>query len=167
VDTAESAISAFEEDAETTDVRTQREQVSELRREIARIRRYLAPQREALDAFARQARNLLDEDHAYRVHEQADRLVRYLEDLDLIRERSQVLQDEMLNRVAQEQNARMYMLSIVAALFLPITFVTGLFGMNVGGLPGVESPHAFLFLTLFMFVVIGGTLVFFRSRRWL
>ena len=46
------------------------------------------------------------------------------------------MQEELMNRIAQEQNARMYVLSIVAAIFLPISFVTGLFGMNVAGLPG-------------------------------
>jgi len=44
-------------------------------------------------------------------------------------------QEEILGRMAQQQNARMYVLSIVAAIFLPLSFLTGLFGMNVAGLP--------------------------------
>jgi zinc transporter len=61
----------------------------------------------------------------------------------------------------------MYVLSVVAALFLPLTFVTGLLGMNVGGLPGLESPNGFLISVIVMVVAAAGLLLFFRWKRWL
>ncbi|MEX2367325.1 MAG: CorA family divalent cation transporter, partial [Pseudohongiellaceae bacterium] len=142
-------------------------QVSSLRRQAATTRRYLAPQRDALDALYRQAKNILDQDHVYEIHEQSDRIVRYVEDLDLVRERALVLQEELMNRIAQEQNARMYVLSIVAAVFLPISFLTGLFGMNVAGLPGVEDPEAFLIVAVLMGLTVAGILLYFRNKKWL
>jgi len=59
----------------------------------------------------------------------------------------------------QEQSNRMYALSIVAAIFLPVTFITGIFGMNVAGLPGIDYPYAFnlvagAMITLTFFVVV-------------
>jgi zinc transporter len=78
-----------------------------------------------------------------------------------------VLQEELLSQIAQQQNARMYVLSVVAAIFLPLTFVTGLLGMNVGGLPGIDSPTGFLRSLVVMVVAAVGLLVFFRWKKWL
>jgi zinc transporter len=94
-------------------------------------------------------------------------MTRYLEDIDLARERLVVMQEEFLAQQAQQQNARMYVLSVVAAVFLPLTFVTGLLGMNVGGLPGLESPNGFVVSVVVMLVSAAGLLAFFRWKRWL
>ncbi len=71
-----------------------------------------------------------------------------------------------MNLIAQEQNARMYVLSVVAAIFLPISFVTGLFGMNVAGLPGVEDPTAFILVAGSMGAIVVGILLYFKFKRW-
>jgi len=78
----------------------------------------------AVEALHRQAGFLLNANELYQVREQSDRITRYVEDLDLVRERELVLQEELLNRISQEQNALTYLLSIVAAIFLPITFIS-------------------------------------------
>jgi zinc transporter len=72
-----------------------------------------------------------------------------------------------MNRVALEQNERMYLLSVVAAIFLPLTFVTGLLGMNVAGLPGTENPYGFIYSALIMLASLVGLILYFRSRKWL
>jgi zinc transporter len=61
----------------------------------------------------------------------------------------------------------MYVLSVVAAIFLPLTFVTGLLGMNVGGLPGVDSPMGFLIAMVVMVATSAAMLAYFRYRKWL
>jgi zinc transporter len=61
----------------------------------------------------------------------------------------------------------MYVLSVVAAIFLPLTFVTGLLGMNVGGLPGLESPRGFLGSVVIMIAAAVALLFFFRWKKWL
>ena len=76
------------------------------------------------------------------------------------------MQEEFLALQAQEQNSRMYVLSVVAAIFLPLTFVTGLLGMNVGGLPGLESPNGFIASVLIMVVAAGALSAFFRWKKW-
>jgi len=94
-------------------------------------------------------------------------MTRYLEDLDLAREHALVSQEEMLSQLAMEQNARMYLLSVVAAIFLPLTFITGLFGMNVGGLPWLDSKSGFAATMIIMVVAAGGLAAYFRWRRWI
>jgi len=141
--------------------------VATLRRQIANVRRFLAPQRDALDRLYRNPPGILARDEAEELREEADRITRYLEDLDLARERAMVLREEYLAQIAQQQNARMYVLSIVAAIFLPLSFLTGLLGMNVGGLPGLEDPRGFMVSVVVMIIAAGALLAYFRFRKWL
>ncbi len=144
-----------------------RQAISGLRRQVAGVRRFLAPQRDALDRLYRHPGGLMSDVEVQDLREEADRLTRYLEDIDLARERLVVLQEEMLALMAQEQNTRMYVLSVVAAVFLPLTFITGLLGMNVGGLPGLESPYGFIASAVIMVLAGAVLLVFFRWKKWL
>jgi zinc transporter len=139
---------------------------SVLRHQTARIRRYLAPQKEALDRLSRTTDPIFSADDKARFTEQAKRITLFLEDLDLVRERAMVAQEEYLGIVAHEQNARMLVLSIVAAVFLPLAFLTALMGMNVAGLPGMENPWAFWILLVLMLLSAGIILVLFRIKRW-
>ena len=166
VDTIDDELTGFETNLAELQVSTARRELSISRRQAAAIRRYLAPQRDALDALFRM-RGILKEDEAYALREQTDRITRYVEDLDLARERAMVLHEELQNRIAEQQNSRMYVLSIVAAIFLPLSFLTGVFGMNVAGLPGTELPAAFDILAVSMGVVGVALLAFMRWRGWL
>ena len=60
-----------------------------------------------------------------------------------MRERAAVIQEELAGRLAEQMNKRMYMLSMVAAVFLPLGFLTGLLGINFGGIPGAGNPLGF------------------------
>jgi zinc transporter len=78
-----------------------------------------------------------------------------------------VVQEELFNRISQEQNARTYVLSIVAAIFLPITFISGVFGMNVAGLPGLEDIKSFWVVSGVMTAISVGIMIWLRFKRWL
>jgi zinc transporter len=101
------------------------------------------------------------------LQEAHNQLIRYLEDIDTIRERAQIVKDELSNILADKMNKNMYLLSIVAALFLPLGFFTGLLGINVGGMPGADNPSAFWvvsFVCAFFAVAILGL---FKYLKWL
>ena len=136
------------------------------RRQAAQLRRYLAPQRDAITRLQTEQRDWLDDIHRAQLHEIADRVIRYVEDLDLVRERSAVLQDELLNQVSLRMSKTMYLLSVVAALILPPSFIAGLFGMGVGGVPGAGSD-AFWAIVALLAVLIGVELWFFRRLKWI
>jgi zinc transporter len=167
IDDIEERVGEAEAMMATQDQTQFRQMVSTLRHQIATVRRFLAPQRDALDRLYRQPGDWLMEADIRELRDEADRITRYLEDLDLARERTMVLREEFLGQLAQEQNSRMYVLSVVAAIFLPLTFVTGLLGMNVGGLPGLESPRGFAGSLVIMVLAAVGLVVFFRSKKWL
>jgi len=141
-----------------------RSRFGELRRQAARIRRYLAPQREALDRLSRLSNSIITPEIAAGLFEQTNWMTLFVEDLDLARERAMVAQEETLNILAHDQNSKMFLLSIVAAIFLPLAFFTGLMGMNVAGLPGTESPWSFSIVVVLMFAAAGGILWLFRRN---
>ena len=94
-------------------------------------------------------------------------MTRLAEELDTIRDRSTVLQEQVIEERAEVMNQRLFVLSILSAVFLPISFVTGLFGVNVGGIPGVESPGAFALLVVGLALATLLMLALFRWRRWI
>ena len=130
------------------------------------IRRYIAPQRAALETLSRQGARWFSNDQLYLLRELADQFLRYVEDLDLLRERTLVLQEELMNRISQEQNTRTYLFTVVATIFLPITFISGLFGMNTAGLPGLEDSNAFWIVSGVMALIAIGVFVWLRSKKW-
>lgn len=142
-----------------------RNQLSLKRREAAGLRRFLGPQREALEGLVRH-RDSVPEDATYWVRDLIEKTTRYMEDLDLVREKATVLQEDMRATVGEQQNQRMYVLSIVTAVFLPLSFLTGVFGMNVAGLPGTESGSAFWLLATCMVALAGGIAWLMRKQGW-
>lgn len=166
VDEIDETLTQAETDLGEDHVQSVQQKLFVTRKQIAAIRRYLAPQREALVELSR-GRGILREDEVHHLQHQTDRITHYVEDLDLARERALVLQSDLQNRSIEKQNARMYLLSVVAAVFLPLSFLTGVFGMNVAGLPGLENPAAFLYLSGGMLILGVGLLLFMRLKKWL
>ena len=162
----EESLETAEENVNTSRSFARNSPFSVLRRQTARIRRYMAPQREALDRLSKISDSALSADDQMDLREQVNRLQLIVEELDLIRERAMVAQEEFLGIVAHEQNARMFLLSIVAAIFLPLSFLTGLMGMNVAGLPGIENEWSFWILVVLMTLLSGIILMLFRIKKW-
>jgi zinc transporter len=144
----------------------QREQLAGIRRQPIALRRFLAPQREALNRIYGERTPLLDDEHRLHLREEYDRLTRFVEDLDAARERAGVIHESLVSRLAEQTNKRIYVLSIVAAIFLPLSFVTGLLGINVGGIPGANSVLGFPVVIILLLIIAVGLWVFFRRHRW-
>lgn len=120
-----------------------RSRLGSLRRQAIALRRYIAPQREVISQLQQAPVTWLTSTHRARIREVVDCLIRYVEDLDTARERMGVMQEELTGKLSEQMNKTMYILTVLAGIFLPITFVTGLLGINVGGIPGSEDPWAF------------------------
>jgi zinc transporter len=143
-----------------------RSELTRLRHEIIALRRYLAPQRDALLRLGQVRPAWLHEEHQLLLREQADRVTRFVEDLDAARDRAAVTQEELGNRLSEQMNTRMYVLSLVAAVFLPLGFLTGLFGINVGGMPLAEDPWGFWEVSGLLATITAIQVLLFRWRGW-
>ena len=138
-----------------------------LRKQTITLRRYLAPEREALARLLVEKVEWVTEANRIRLREVSDRLLRHIEDIDAVRERAAVTQEELMSQISEQLNSRMYVLSIIAAIFLPLGFFTGLLGVNVGGIPGAENPHAFVIFSVALVVTVVIQLLVFRWKKWL
>ncbi|QSX29442.1 zinc transporter ZntB [Shewanella cyperi] len=144
-----------------------RSDIAELRRQTVALRRYLAPQREAFAAMQTDEDTLLNHHEQMRLREIRDRLVRAIEDLEAIRDRANVTQEELLSRQSEELNQRLYFLSLVTAVFLPLGFLTGLLGVNIGGIPGANTDWAFAAFCGLLILLVAVQLLLFYRKRWL
>ncbi len=88
-------------------------------------------------------------------------------DLDLVLDRARLVSEEIDTRLAERVNRNLYFVSIAAALFLPVTLISGIFGMNVGGLPWLDDPRGFTWAMLCMAAAVVVALVWLRLRRML
>ncbi len=163
----EDRVAGMEENVIVSGSQELRRELSSVRREIIMVRRYLAPQREAMTRLHTLQVSWLDATDTMRLREVTDQLMRYVEDLDSIRDRASVTQEELVNRLSEQLNSRMYVLSIVAALFMPLGFFTGLLGTNVGGIPGAQNQWGFPVFVAALLVLSALQLLYFKKKKWL
>jgi zinc transporter len=88
------------------------------------------------------------------------------QDLESIQERARLLQEETARPLSEATNRNIYSLSLLTAIFLPITLITGIFGMNVGGLPRVNQEFGFGSVLTVMAVTIAASLLLLHWRRF-
>lgn len=163
----EDMIDSIEEEMEEKTGAELRAALMELRRDVVSYRRYLLPQRDALGRLRMSPPSWLGRDQLISLQEAYDRTVRILEELDAGRERIQIIQDQLATQLANQLNQKMYLLSIMAALFLPLGFLTGLLGINVAGIPGAEYGYAFWVFVGMLAVIVTLMVLFFRKKGWL
>lgn len=140
--------------------------LSQMRRRIITLRRYLAPQRQVLNQLRDLSLPWLEPLHSARLREISDKVTRDVDDLDAIRDRAAVAQDELESRYAERTNRTIYLLSIFAAIFLPLGLITGLMGVNVAGMPGSEYPNAFYILCGLLLLIVLFEVLIFRRNKW-
>jgi zinc transporter len=165
----EEATDAIEEvllDDEPDAIGTGERQISQLARSIIKLRRHIAPQREALSRLAAIESPLIGTAERYEMHELANRGLRLVEELDATRDRLASLRAHVDSLHAGRIGRQGFVLSVVAAIFLPLGFLTGLFGVNVAGMPGTEWPLAFVALTGTTIVLGVALWLVFRWLKW-
>lgn len=144
-----------------------RNKLSNTRKQAIIFRRYLMPQRDAFSALRIANLDWLNTTHKRKLQENYDHTMRYIEDLEAVRERAQIVKDELSNLLADKINKNMYVLSVIAAIFLPLGFLTGLLGINVGGIPASNNPHGFYFVSAILLFLVLLQIWLFKKRKWI
>lgn len=137
-----------------------------LRQSIIKLRRFVRPQAEALDALGGGVVWPLDDVAMGHLRETINRNKRSIEELDATNDRLAAIQDHEDAKAAIALGRNTYVLSIIAAVFLPLGFLTGLFGINVGGMPLIESQAGFAVVAGGCVAVGALVLLVFRFLRW-
>jgi zinc transporter len=121
--------------------------IARIARSVIKMRRHIAPQRDALHRFAAAEVPFLKGAERHELRSAANRTARAGEELDTVRDRLFALRSHVDSLQTAHLSRSSFVLSVAAAVFLPLSFLTGLFGMNVAGMPGTTWPWAFAALT--------------------
>ncbi len=168
IDDLEEAMSAVEDKVcEGRGDPAIRMDISTTRRGIVQLRRYLSPQRDALYRLQHDDASWLDADARYRLRDVNERLVRHIEDIDEMRSRATILNEDFTNILTERALHASNRLTALAAMVLPPSLIAGMLGANIGGVPGSGDPYAFLWFCLLiagLIPVVWGTL---KWLKWL
>ena len=141
--------------------------ILQIRRRAAGLRRFLAPQRDIFGQLTRTKLPWFSSDVADYWNELNNSLTRYLEELELTRERVGLVLEAVDRRLNVRMSRIMYRFGVLTGIFLPITFMTGLLGINVGGVPFSDNPYGFAVMCAVMLVIGLGQWWFYRRLQWL
>lgn len=158
---------AIEEQVMENELDDCRTDLYQLRRQIIQLKRFLIPQRDALNKLLLDKTPWTTTKQQNRLREVNDYLMRYLEMLDASRELAAITMETINQRQNEQLNKRMYLLSLITALFLPLSFFTGLFGVNLSGIPFSGSEHAFILFTGILCLLIALMIWVFRKNKWI
>lgn len=136
------------------------------RRRILTLTRHLEPQREVALRLAAVQTSWLDPDHTAHLREAGDQTSRIVEQLNHLREWAALMRDEFDHHLSYQLNRTMYLLTIVATFLLPLTFVTGLMGVNLAGIPWAEQGWSFPAFVVIM-IILGAVelIILYRLRK--
>ncbi|EJL6394218.1 zinc transporter ZntB [Vibrio navarrensis] len=157
--TIEDQIERFELDTE------QIGDVIEVQKSLLSVKRFIRPQQYAIADFAMSELNLLQNktllinyalSNITRINETIDF---YLDELQLLKEQIQQLREDKISRNS-------YLFTLIASIFLPTSFLTGLLGINIGGIPGVESPVAFMWFCLGLVVIFAAEVLLLKRLKF-
>ena len=159
------ALAAAEGDLHPVDHERQ-VRLASARRRVTELSRYVGPQAETLAELAELPRDWLDSDIRWRLRTAATRARRAEDDLVALAAQLTAFEDALERAATERLNRRLYLVAIISTIFLPLSFVASVLGMNVAGAPGTEWPWSFVAVMTLMSAVGMGLMVWFRRARW-
>lgn len=145
-------------------------QIVAIRRSALALQRHMGPEHVALESISRDAPGWFEKHDRQEIGETIALLRRFIDDIDVSKESAVVLMDELRSRALARSEKTNRRLTLVATVFLPLSFLVGLFGINVGGMPWGEvagHPQGFWFVTGLCVAFGVVTLILFRRWRWM
>lgn len=154
---------AVADPAQTSD----RGSIVEVRRQLIALRKSLMPQRDVLERLYREPHGTLGQHQRTLLREPSHRVARLVDELEAARERAAVLMEEVGMQATEELNRRIYLFTVIAGIFMPLTFLASMLGMNVGGIPMADHPQGLLLIGGVMALIGFSIWQLLRSNRWL
>lgn len=141
--------------------------IQDVKKNMMQLRQYVWPAREILSDLGKRESSLIKDDTTAYFRDVYDRLFEAMDLIETTREMVSGLIDIYLSSTSNKTNEVMKVLTLVATIFIPLTFIVGLYGMNFTWMPGLESPWGFYIMLVIMLAVAAGMLLYFRHRKWI
>lgn len=143
-----------------------REEVLQIRTRLTTFKRYLTPQKEAIAKLRLCEQAWIDDWAKRHFQENLDQITMMIEEVDETRDRAKILHDEIFHGLSEKQSRSMYILSLVSSIFIPLTFFTSIFSVNIGGLPGLDGNLSFWWMMITMFILAVFQVIIFKRKRF-
>jgi magnesium transporter len=147
-------------------------EIHEVKRELLLLRRMLWPQREVLNVLMREDSPLIEEGTKIYLRDCYDHTVQIMDLLETYRDMTASMLDVYLSSVSNRLNEVMKVLTVIATLFIPPTFIVGVYGMNFDrkagplSMPELGWPYGYVLVWVVIVALAGGLLVYFKRKRW-
>ncbi len=142
-------------------------ELQEVKTTLNRMRRILWPVRETVSALLHSDSDLLDEGLTPYLRDLSENIVQVLEALESFRETASGIQEVHLSSLSNRMNEVMKVLTIISTLFIPLTFIVGVYGMNFKFMPELASKWGYPAVWTLMLLLVAGMLLYFKRRKWL
>ncbi len=138
-----------------------------LRREALNIRRSVYPLREAVSSLERLEEPMVSKTTKIFIRDLYDHTIKVVDTIEVLRETASGLLDLYMNSVSNKMNEVMKVLTIIATIFIPLTFIAGIYGMNFTNMPELEWRNGYFIVLGGMFLIFLGMLVYFKKKKWI
>ncbi len=142
-------------------------EIQELKRTMLRLRRAVNPLREVVSRLEKMDHELVQEQTINYFKDLYDHMLQVSENIEIYREMTWGLMDMYMTSISNKMNEVMKVLTIMASIFIPLTFLAGIYGMNFDYMPELQYRFSYPILLIIMSVLIIGMLIYFRRKRWL
>ena len=142
-------------------------EVQQLKREILKVRRAIFPLREVINRIEKIEHPLIYKRTIAYFRDIYDHLIQVSENIDIYREMIWSLMDMYMTTISNKMNEVMKLLTIIATIFIPLTFIAGIYGMNFDNIPELHYKYSYHFLWGIMIVIFVGMLFYFKRKKWL
>ncbi|MEH6407422.1 MAG: magnesium/cobalt transporter CorA [Leeuwenhoekiella sp.] len=141
--------------------------IQDLKREVLRVRKAVYPFREVVSRLEKQDASLIDERTFTYIRDLYDHVVQVYESIEVYREMTWGLMDMYMTTISNKMNEVMKVLTIMASIFIPLTFMAGLYGMNFKYMPELQFKYGYFYLLGAMAIVCLGLIWYFKRKKWL
>lgn len=142
-------------------------EIQELKRTILRIRRAVFPLREVLGRMEKLGNNLMEDKTRNYFRDLYDHVIQVSENIDIYREMTRGLMEMYMTTISNRMNEVMKVLTIIATIFIPLTFIVGVYGMNFEYIPELKWKYSYFVLWGIMILIFLSMLYYFRRKKWL
>jgi magnesium transporter len=142
-------------------------QIQDLKREILRVRRAIFPLREVISRIERHESPLINAKTTAFFRDIYDHIIQVTENIDIYREMVWSLMDMYMSTISNKMNEVMKVLTIMASIFIPLTFFAGIYGMNFEYIPELKFKYSYFILWGIFILIVVGMVMYFRRKKWL
>ncbi len=141
--------------------------IQNLKREILKIRRAVFPLREVVNRIEKSEHKLIEEKTQNYLRDLYDHIIQVSENIEISREMIWGLMDMYMTTISNKMNEVMKVLTIIASIFIPLTFLAGIYGMNFENIPELKFKYGYHTLWAIMIILFFGLLYYFKRKKWL